>query len=126
MQVGLDLCPRPADALRNQTAGHLAVLANDHGIGVHRCGDDFDGHGLGTGRERVRARRIGAIACARCDGEGLLRQTEEVRLGVPANAGDVTQIKVPLRGLGPHNFYLSVRIRVAGSVQKIKISQVGS
>ena len=34
--------------------------------------------------------------------------------------GDVTQIKVPLRGLGPHNFYLSVRVRVAWSIEGSK------
>ena len=66
------------------------------------------------------AGKQGRFPCALCDGEGLLRQTEEVRLGVPANAGDVTQIKVPLRGLGPHNFYLSVRVRVAWSIEGSK------
>jgi hypothetical protein len=48
-----------------------------------------------------------------------------VRFGVPANAGDVTQIKVPLRGLGPHNFYLSVRVRVAAALEDSE-SEVGS
>ena len=72
------------------------------------------------------AGKQGRFPCEVCDGEGLLRHSEQVRFRVPENAGDVTQIKVPLRGLGPHNFYLSVRIRVAGSVQEIEISQVGS
>jgi len=60
------------------------------------------------------AGREGLFPCASCDGEGLRAETETLRVRVPANVADGTHIKVPLRGLGPHNFYLSVRIRVAG------------
>jgi hypothetical protein len=49
----------------------------------------------------------------------VLRHVEEVRVTVPENAGDLTRIKVPLRGLGPHSFYLSVRIRIAGQIEEI-------
>jgi molecular chaperone DnaJ len=65
----------------------------------HQCG--------GAGRE-------GLFPCDLCDGEGLCEETETLRVRVPANVADQTHINVPLRGLGPHNFYLCVRIRVAG------------
>ena len=61
----------------------------------------------GTGGE-------GLFPCDRCDGEGLRRETENLRVRVPENVGDGRRINVPLRGLGPHNFYVCVRIRVAG------------
>jgi molecular chaperone DnaJ len=60
------------------------------------------------------AGREGLFPCASCDGEGLRQETETLRVRVPENVADQTHIKVPLRGLGPHNFYLCVRIRVAG------------
>jgi molecular chaperone DnaJ len=60
------------------------------------------------------AGREGLFPCASCDGEGLRQETETLRVRVPENVADDTHIKVPLRGLGPHNFYLCVRIRVAG------------
>jgi molecular chaperone DnaJ len=58
------------------------------------------------------AGREGLFPCALCDGEGLRQETETLRVRVPENVGDGRQINVPLRGLGPHNFYLCVRIRV--------------
>jgi hypothetical protein len=60
------------------------------------------------------AGREGLFPCHLCDGEGLRRETETLRVRVPENVGDGRRINVPLRGLGPHNFYLCVRIRVAG------------
>jgi DnaJ-class molecular chaperone len=72
------------------------------------------------------AGRQGRFPCEVCDGEGLLRHIEEVRVTVPENAGDLTRIKVPLRGLGPHNFYLSVRIRIAGQIEEIEPKYFGT
>ena len=106
---GLDL--QASSRLPTALAGGLLELTVPSCAPCSRCG--------GAGRQ-------GRFPCEVCDGEGLLRHSEQVCFRVPENAGDVTQIKVPLRGLGPHNFYLSVRIRVAGSVQEIEISQVGS
>ena len=56
--------------------------------------------------------RDGVFPCARCDGEGLLEETELVRVHVPPLVGDGTAMNVPLRGLGVHNFYLRLNIRV--------------
>lgn len=63
-----------------------------------RCG--------GSGRE-------GMFPCSGCDGEGLIEAEETVRVHVPPMVGDGTLMEVPLRGLGVHDFYLRVHIRVA-------------
>jgi molecular chaperone DnaJ len=63
-----------------------------------RCG--------GSGRE-------GLFSCRRCDGEGLIEEEEMVRVQIPPMIGDGTLMEVPLRGLGVHNFYLRLHIRVA-------------
>jgi DnaJ-class molecular chaperone len=63
-----------------------------------RCG--------GSGREEL-------FPCRWCDGEGLLEEEEMVRIHVPPGVGDATLMELPLRGLGIHNFYLRVHIRVA-------------
>jgi molecular chaperone DnaJ len=84
-----------AEALK----GGIVQLAVPSCSPCQRCG--------GTGRE-------GLFPCDLCDGEGLRQETENLRVRVPENVGDGTHIKVPLRGLGPHNFYLCVCIRVAG------------
>jgi molecular chaperone DnaJ/curved DNA-binding protein len=51
--------------------------------------------------------------CSGCDGEGLIEEQENVRIYVPPMVGDGTLMEVPLRGLGVHDFYLRVHIRVA-------------
>ena len=56
----------------------------------------------------------GPFPCDLCDGEGLREEEEIVRIRVPAYVGDGALIEVPLRGLGPHNFYLCVHVRVMG------------
>lgn len=55
----------------------------------------------------------GSFSCRRCDGEGLTEEEETVRLQFAPMVGDGAAIDVPLRGLGVHNFYLRVHIRVA-------------
>jgi DnaJ-class molecular chaperone len=106
---GLDLqvVISPALAL----AGGLLKLAVPSCSPCSQCG--------GAGRQ-------GRFPCEVCDGDGLLRHIEEVCFTVPRNAGDATRIKVPLRGLGPHNFYLSVRIRIAGQIEEIESKDFGT
>lgn len=62
-----------------------------------RCG--------GSGREEL-------FPCSLCDGEGLIEEQEKVRVLVPAMVPDATIMNIPLRGLGVHNFYLRLQIRV--------------
>jgi DnaJ-class molecular chaperone len=62
-----------------------------------RCG--------GSGRE-------GLFPCALCDGEGLIEEEERIRVHIPPQVADGTVMELPLRGLGVHNFYLRLHIRV--------------
>jgi DnaJ-class molecular chaperone len=80
------------------TRGGIVVLAVPSCAPCERC--------RGSGRE-------GRFPCESCDGEGLIEEQEIVRVLVPAMVPDGTVMNVPLRGLGVHNFYLRVQVRVA-------------
>jgi len=54
----------------------------------------------------------GMFPCEQCDGEGILEEEETVRVHVAPGIGDGTVMAAPLRGLGVHNFYLRLHIRV--------------
>ena len=56
--------------------------------------------------------RRGLFSCDLCDGEGLMEEEETLRVHVPPRVGDGTRIDVPLRGLGLHDFYLCLHVRV--------------
>jgi DnaJ-class molecular chaperone len=84
----------PEEAAR----GGTVVLAVPSCTPCERCG--------ASGRE-------GIFPCEACDGEGLIEEQEIVRLRIPAMVPDGALMNVPLRGLGVHNFYLRVQVRVA-------------
>jgi hypothetical protein len=77
--------------------GGILVLTVPSCSPCERCG--------GSGRQ-------GLFSCDLCDGEGLMEEEETLRLQIPPQVGDGTRIDVPLRGLGLHNFYLCLRIRI--------------
>jgi DnaJ-class molecular chaperone len=54
----------------------------------------------------------GIFPCRLCDGEGLLEEEETVRVPIPPRVGDGTVMAFPLRGLGLHNYYLRLHVRV--------------
>jgi DnaJ domain len=81
--------------------GGMIVLAVPSCSPCDQCG--------GSGRD-------GLFPCALCDGEGLIEEQETVRVQVLPSVGDGTVINVPLRGLGLHNFYLRLHIRVASVI----------
>jgi len=83
----------PEEACR----GGLVLLAVPSCSPCDRCG--------ASGRE-------GLFPCRVCDGEGLIEETETVRVLIPAKVADAAVIDVPLRGLGVHSFYLRLHIRV--------------
>lgn len=83
----------PEDALRGGTAA-ISIPGCSPCL---KCG--------GTGRE-------GLFPCSACDGEGLVREEESVRIPIPPMIGDATVIEAPSRTLGVHNFYLRVQVRV--------------
>ncbi len=60
--------------------------------------------------------RDGLFPCTQCDGEGLIEEEETVRVHVAPTTRDGTVMAVPLRGLGVHDFYLRVHIRVGSEV----------
>jgi len=77
--------------------GGIVLLAIPSCSPCPRCG--------GSGRD-------GLFPCGLCDGEGLLEEEETVRVPVPPMVGDGAVMDVPLRGLGVHNFYLRLHVRV--------------
>jgi molecular chaperone DnaJ len=97
-RLGVTVILSAAEALQ----GGMVDLAVPSCTPCKRCG--------GTGRSRF-------FACDLCDGEGLREEEEIVRMRVPPNVGDGALIEMPLRGLGLHNFYLCVHIRVAGAAE---------
>jgi DnaJ-class molecular chaperone len=60
------------------------------------------------------AGHVSMFVCRGCDGRGMAEEEEEVRLTIPAGVADGTLMQLPLRGLGIHNLYLRVLIRVGG------------
>jgi DnaJ-class molecular chaperone len=65
----------------------------------------------------------GPFPCAQCDGEGLIEEEETVRVHVLPLVGDGTVMNVPLRGLGIHNFYLRLHIRVGSAMPLGAVAQ---
>ena len=52
------------------------------------------------------------VPCLFCAGTGVSEEQESVRLAIPPMVEDDEEIEVPLRGLGLHNFYMLLRMRV--------------
>lgn len=83
-----------ADEARQGGAIDLAVPSCSP---CHECG--------GSGQQ-------GLFPCAACDGEGLIEEQEGLRVLVPPDVPDGTVMEFPLRGLGVHDFYLRLHIRI--------------
>lgn len=56
--------------------------------------------------------RNGLVPCTSCDAQGMMEEEETVRIRVPAMVEDYRCVEMPVRGLGLHNLYLRVYIRV--------------
>jgi DnaJ-class molecular chaperone len=50
--------------------------------------------------------------CRFCEGRGIAQRERAVTLDIPAMLGNGMSLVVPLSGLGVHNFYVRVRVRV--------------
>lgn len=57
--------------------------------------------------------RVAGITCHPCAGAGMRETEETVRLRLPPGVRDGDTFDLNLRGLGIHNLYLEVRVRVA-------------
>jgi DnaJ-class molecular chaperone len=51
--------------------------------------------------------------CVGCSAQGTIEQEETVRVYIPPMAPDRAIIEVPIHGLGIHNFYLRLHIRIS-------------
>jgi molecular chaperone DnaJ len=61
----------------------------------------------GTGREWL-------FPCVACAGQGIIEEHETVSVRIPAGIRDRSVIEMPIEGLGIHNFYLRLHIRISG------------
>jgi molecular chaperone DnaJ len=50
--------------------------------------------------------------CLECNGQGMLEEEETVRIDIPPLVRDRTIIEVPIHGLGIHNFYIRLHLRI--------------
>jgi molecular chaperone DnaJ len=50
--------------------------------------------------------------CLECNGQGMLEEEETVRIDIPPLVRDRAIIEVPIHGLGIHNFYVRLHIRI--------------
>jgi molecular chaperone DnaJ len=53
------------------------------------------------------------FTCPSCQAQGLIEEEESVRVQIPPLVRDYTLMEIPVRGLGLHNIYLRLYIRVA-------------
>lgn len=51
-------------------------------------------------------------ACLSCGGTGMVEHEDQVRIAIPPMVQSDSIFEIPIRGLGIHNLYLRVRIRV--------------
>jgi molecular chaperone DnaJ len=51
--------------------------------------------------------------CTYCQEQGMIEAEERVRIPIPPRVRDGTTVEVPIRGLGIHNFYLRLSLRIA-------------
>jgi len=51
--------------------------------------------------------------CVDCSAQGTIEQEETVRVYIPPMVPDRAMIEVPIHGLGIHNFYLRLHIRIS-------------
>jgi DnaJ-class molecular chaperone len=64
-----------------------------------------------------RCGRCSGHGCDACGGHGTREGERPVMIRVPPMSGGGTTFVVPLTGLGIHNFYLRVRVRVDGAAE---------
>jgi len=51
--------------------------------------------------------------CVNCNAQGIIEEEKTVRVYIPRMAPDRTVIEIPIHGLGIHNFYLRLHIRIS-------------
>lgn len=102
--------PSPSDDGTTQSFNVQLILSPDEALtgGVaritipvfypcHACG--------GSGQDWL-------FPCSLCEAQGMLEEEETVCVQVPPSVGDYTLVETPVRGLGLHNMYVCLYIRV--------------
>ena len=51
--------------------------------------------------------------CVECNGQGVIEEEKLVRVAIPPMIRDRTVVEVPIHGLGIHNFYLRLHVRIS-------------
>jgi molecular chaperone DnaJ/curved DNA-binding protein len=54
--------------------------------------------------------------CIKCNAQGIMEAEKTVKVSIPPMVPDKTIIELPIHGLGIHNFYLCLHIRIAITV----------
>jgi hypothetical protein len=65
----------------------------------------------------ARCNRCGGPGCVACNGHGTREYERPVNVNVPPMSGGGTTFVIPLSGLGIHNFFLKVRVRIDRAVE---------
>ncbi len=92
--LNLEVILSPEEALR----GGVVPLRVPVFYPCPRCG--------GSGREWL-------FPCTYCWEQGMVEEEETVRVRIPPLVRDGTVLEVPIRGLGIHNLYLRLYVRIA-------------
>jgi DnaJ-class molecular chaperone len=69
----------------------------------------------------VRCRACRGHGCSGCGWQGVIEGERPVTMNVPPMSGRGTTFVMPLTGLGIHNFYLRVRIRVDRAIEPTNV-----
>jgi DnaJ-class molecular chaperone len=66
-----------------------------------------------TCRQCAGSGRDWLFPCVNCNAQGIIEEEKTVRVSIPPMVPDGTIIEVPIDGLGIHNFYLRLHIRIS-------------
>lgn len=65
----------------------------------------------------VRCSRCAGRGCPDCDGQGVIAAERAVTIDIPPMSGSGTTFVMPLSGVGIHNMYLHLRVRVDRAIE---------
>ena len=57
--------------------------------------------------------RVWLFPCVECASQGIIEEEATVRVRIPPKTPDRTIIEIPIHGLGIHNFYLRLHLRIS-------------
>jgi molecular chaperone DnaJ len=57
--------------------------------------------------------RVSCFPCVNCNAQGIIEEERTVRVYIPSMVPDGTIFELPIHGLGIHNFYLRLHLRIS-------------